>query len=106
MAEKIEPVTVKLSEPITVNGKTYTEITFTRKLKGKDMLAMDAVKGEMHQQYALLASLLDVPIPVISEINVDDLAAVMEAAAPFLGKFAQQAQKKPAENQPANSSTL
>lgn len=107
MAEKIEPVTVKLSEPVTVNGKTYNEVTFTRKMKGKDMLVMDAVKGEMHQQCALLASLLDIPIPVISELDVDDLMAVMEVATPFLGKFAREAQKKLAaklaENQPANS---
>lgn len=103
MAEKIEPLTIKLSEPIIVEGKTYNDITFTRKMKGKDMLAMDMVKGEMHKQYALLASLLDVPISVISEINVDDLTDIMESAAPFLGKFAQAAQKKLAESQPAIS---
>lgn len=94
MNEKLQPLTINLSEPIKWGDKTYSSVTFTRKMKGKDMLAMDSVKGEIHQQYALLASLLDVPIPVISEIDVDDLTSIMEAMAPFLGKFTATATSK------------
>lgn len=106
MNEKLAPVTIKLSEPVTVAGKTYSSVTFTRKMKGKDMLTMDAVKGEMHQQYAMLSSLLDVPIPVISEIDVDDLTTIMEASIPFLGKKTATAiAKEPMETAPLVSST-
>lgn len=102
MANEITPVTVKLTDSVTVNGKTYTEITFTRKLKGKDMVAADSVKGEVLKGHALYASLAGVPLPVIEELNVDDLEVIAEAALPFLGsraiKMREEMMKKTEEN--------
>lgn len=76
-----------LSEPVTFEGKTYAVLNL-RKLKGKDLVAMDSVKGEVRKSMAMFASVCGVPLPVIEELPVDDFEALGEAMQPFLGRSA------------------
>ena len=59
-------------EPIKVGDKTYTELTF-RRLKGKDMVKMDLVKGATLKTFAMMASMSSVPILVFEEMDGDDV---------------------------------
>lgn len=80
------PITVTLSEPVTHGKETFTSITFTRTMRGKDMIAMDAVQGGMRKTYALYASLAGVPIQVFLEMDANDLEEVASAVAGLTGK--------------------
>jgi hypothetical protein len=94
----MDPVTVPLEEPVTIGSgkaeKTYTEIVFTHKAKGRDLAAGDLVKGNTNRAYAIYASMAGVPITVFQEMAADDLAEVMNAGAPLLGKAAQRKLKE------------
>jgi hypothetical protein len=74
-----------LSEPIVYNEKTYAVLGL-RKLKAKDLVAGDLVQGETRKGFAILASMANVPIGVIEELEIDDLARLNEVAAPLMGK--------------------
>lgn len=80
----------KLQTPVTFNSKTYDSLTF-RKMKAKDIAVSDAVDGNAKKGFAILASMAEVPLPVILELDVDDLEGVQEAAAPFMGRLAASA---------------
>ena len=73
------------AEPIVYNDKTYAVLTL-RKLKAKDLVAGDLVQGETRKGFAILASMAGVPIGVIEELEIDDLARLNEVAAPLMGK--------------------
>lgn len=81
-----DPIVVPLTEPVTHGKETYTELKFTRLMRGKDMIAMDAVQGGMRKNYALYASLADVPLPVVYEMLTADLELVAQAVAGLTGK--------------------
>lgn len=76
-----------LSEPVTFEGKTYAVLNL-RPLKGRDLVAMDSVKGEVRKSMALFASATGVPLPVIEDLSLDDFEALGEAMQPFLGRSA------------------
>ena len=82
-------VTVKLSNPVTYDGKTYSSLTL-RKMKAKDLVAAEigGRTGETSQTLGIFASMADVSIPVIAELDMDDFEALAEAAAPLMGKKA------------------
>lgn len=80
------PITVPLSEPITHGKDTYTELKFTRLMRGRDMVAMDAVQGGVRRTYALYASLADVPLPVIYDMRTKDIGKVAEVVAGLTGE--------------------
>lgn len=82
----IEPKVVPLSEPITHGKDTYTSLTFARTMRGKDMVAMDAVQGGMRKTYALYASLSGVPLQVFLEMETGDLEQVAQVVAGLTGK--------------------
>ena len=82
--------TYKLSTPVTFNGKTFDELTF-RKMKVKDACVADHVTGQTSKGLAILASIADVPLPVIMDMDIDDLEGAQEAALPFMGKAAMAA---------------
>lgn len=84
----ISPITVPLAETISVGKETFTEITFTRTTRGKDLVAMDAVQGDVRKSFALFASMAGVPIQVFLEMSTDDYEAVASAVAPLMGKRA------------------
>lgn len=90
----LQPVTITFEEPVTLDNKTYKELTFTRKMKGKDMIAADKVIGETMKTYAVCASMAGVPLALFGELNCDDLEAVLLASAPFMPKRAAEAIQK------------
>ena len=84
MAETID---VKLDYPVEHKGKTIEVLTFRRR-KARDLLAMDAVKGEMAKTLALYASMCGQPLPVLEDLDGDDFERVVEATMPLMGKAA------------------
>lgn len=80
-------VTFTPTEPVTFNDKPYPVLTL-RKMKAKDLVAGDLVKGETRKSFAIIASMAGVPIGVIEEMDVDDFERLSEAAMPLMGKSA------------------
>lgn len=74
--------TIPLSVPIALDdGTTHTTIS-VRRLKGRDFLALQNMRGD--QNVALLALVTGVPAEVIAELDAEDFVAVSEAAQDFL----------------------
>lgn len=71
--------------PIPYGGKTYPSLTL-RKRKAKDMVAADLVSGATRKTFAVYASMADVPIGVIEELDADEFDRLEEVAAPLMGK--------------------
>lgn len=94
----ITPVVVPLSEPIEYNKKTYSELSFSRTMLGKDMVAMDAIgQGVTRKTYALYASMSETPFGVFLDMTVDDLELVAQAVAGLTGKSSREAEESPAK---------
>ena len=91
-----DTVEVKLDYPVTFKDKTIDTLTFRRR-KARDLVAMDAVKGEMQKTLALYASMCGQPLPVIEDLDGEDLDKVMEATLPLMGKTAAAAVKDQAK---------
>lgn len=79
-------VTVPLSETIEHEGKTYTELTF-RPMKARDALVAEGEQSQVMAGYKLFAALADVPVEVILDLAMTDLAKVGEEVAPMMGKL-------------------
>jgi hypothetical protein len=88
----VTPIIIPLEEPVTVgtgdNEKTYKELVFARKLKGKDLIAMDAVQGNTKKAFAMYASMAGVPLAVMMEIDSDTFEDLALEVAPLMGKRA------------------
>ena len=78
-------ITVKLTDPVEYQGKTYAELTL-RKLKVRDLAATDLVDGEVRKGLALVASNAGVPVGVIEELTVADFERINREAMQLLGK--------------------
>lgn len=87
--------TVKLKHGATHNGNTITELTF-RRAKFGDFCKADKVSGEHDKTAAVLASMSGTSMPVIQDLDMEDMAAVLEAAAPLMGNGQQSAATQPA----------
>lgn len=83
----VDTVEVKLDYPVTFKEKVIDTLVFRRR-KARDLLAMDAVKGDMGKTFALYASMCGQPLSVIEDLDGDDLDRVIEATAPLMGKTA------------------
>ncbi|MCR6672208.1 phage tail assembly protein [Devosia ginsengisoli] len=79
-------VTVPLSEKVEHDGKTYTELTF-RPMKARDALVAEGEESQVMAGYKLFAALADVPVEVILDLEMVDLAKVGEGVAPLMGKL-------------------
>ena len=105
--EKQKSVTVQLSEPVEHNGITHEQLVF-RRCKTRDLVAMDKVSGDTRKTCAMYASMADVPLQVIEELDLDDFNEVAQQTAPLLGKSGKKAlddaAKKHAEKEKAASS--
>lgn len=86
-------VTVQLASPVTHDGKSYSSITL-RKMKAKDLVAGDLVEGENRRGFAILASVAEVPVAVIEELDIEDFAQLNEALTTLVGKRAAAAMAK------------
>ncbi len=86
----VNPVVITLEEPITIGegdkAVTYEKLTFARKLKGKDLIAMDAVQGNTKKAFAMYASMADVPLQLMMELDTDAFEEVALGVAPLMGK--------------------
>jgi len=85
-AERTTSITFVPTEPIEYSGKTYSEFTFKRPKVGH-LAAMDAARGDMGKTLAFLAAIGNVPIPVIEELDVEDLGRLAEAIRPLTGQI-------------------
>lgn len=77
---------ITLTTPVAFNGKTYTALTL-RKAKVRDLEAAEMARkagGDFSSMVALVASLADVPVDVVREMDADDLTKVSEALPGFL----------------------
>ena len=91
--EKAISLTFTLAEPVTHNKVEYSQLTF-RRMKGRDMLKMDLMKGELGKTMAMLASMSDTPFPVFEEMDSEDLQRLMVEVAPLMGNSAKKAVAK------------
>lgn len=81
---------VTLKYPVTVGSKEYTSLSF-RRPKAKDMLAADKVGGGARGLFATYASVADVEIAVIEELDYADYLAVQKVVEDILGNSQQEA---------------
>ncbi|KQI68691.1 hypothetical protein AN189_07220 [Loktanella sp. 3ANDIMAR09] len=78
-------LTIPLADPVEHKGKTYDALTFRRR-KAKDLVAMEKVNGDSQQHMALLASMADVPLPVILELDSEDYERITDETVALMGK--------------------
>ncbi len=86
MTDPIKTVTVPLGEPVRHNGAEYKSLTF-RRMKARDALVAEDEKNQIMAGYKIFAALADVPVDVILELEMIDLAKVSEEVAPLMGKL-------------------
>ncbi|WP_298981585.1 phage tail assembly protein [uncultured Roseibium sp.] len=80
------PLVIALSEAVSVNDVDYTELTFKRKRKVRDLLAADAHTGQLNKVNAVYASMAGVPIDVILDLDADDYDDLESRIEPLMGK--------------------
>ena len=85
-------VTFTPETPPVFDGKPYPVLTL-RKMKAGDLVAGDLVTGETRKTFAIFASMADVPIQVIEDLEIDDFERLGEVAAPLMGNSAMAALK-------------
>ena len=79
-------VTVTLSIPVQVDGVDYASLTF-RPMKARDALVAEGEESQVMAGYKLFATLADVPLEVILDLDMTDLVKVGEEVAPLMGKL-------------------
>lgn len=77
--------TFKLSEKVTFNGETLTEVTFRKPLLA-DMLAADRVEGEKSKEAAIYASVCGVSFDLFIRIEAADYMTIVAKADAFAGE--------------------
>lgn len=80
-----EPVTFTPDTPPVHNGKSYPVLSM-RKMKAKDLVSADLVAGDTRKVFAVIASMADVPIQVIEDLDGDDYDRLEELVKPLMGK--------------------
>lgn len=81
---------ITLLDPITylhgrVEGeRTLTELTLTKKVKGKHLKKMDTVKGDVAASLALQAALAGIPVHAMDELGVMDMDLIGAVMDPFI----------------------
>ena len=80
---------VKLARPIRVEERLVTEVT-VRRPKVRDLRAMDRLRApggaELDQGIAMAATLCDLPLEAMDEMDAADFAAISEMLGGFLLK--------------------
>ena len=84
---KPKTITFTPSAPIEAGGETYEKLTFQR-MKTKHIVAMDKVQGEMRKTVVLFASMADVPLAVIEDLDMDDFERLSDEIVPLMGNSA------------------
>ena len=78
------PVTIKLDHPIEAGTDKITELVISRRPKTRDLKKMDEEKGEIAKSAALLATLADVPVSWIDQMDASDFMRAAEVVGNFL----------------------
>ncbi|WP_319568386.1 phage tail assembly protein [Cohaesibacter marisflavi] len=86
MAEK-QGVTIDLVYPVTVGGRTISQLNF-RRMKVGDTLVAEDETDEQKAGIALFARLAGVDPVVIEELDLDDFEQITKAAPKIMGKSA------------------
>ena len=81
----VTPVTVPLNYPVQFGDELITELTFTRRVRLSDMAEASAGVLSMGDMARIIGRLTGQDRLVIMRLEGEDIARVMEAAAPFLG---------------------
>ncbi len=80
---------VKLSHPIEVGTRTIAEVTI-RRPKVRDLRAMEKARepgaSEIDQGVAMAATLCDLPLEAMDEMDAADFASISEVLGGFLPK--------------------
>ena len=80
---------VKLSRPLKIGDRTVAEVTI-RRPKVKDLRAMEKAREpgstEMDQGIAMAATLCDLPLEAMDEMDAADFASISEVITGFLPK--------------------
>lgn len=79
-------VIVKLETPVSHDGVDYPSLTF-RRMKARDALVAEGEENQTMAGFKIFAALADVPVEVILELDMVDLAKVGEEVAPLMGKL-------------------
>jgi len=79
-------VTITLEEPVTHGETTHDTIVFSRKRKVRDLLAADTVRGQRNKVSAVYASMADVPLDVILDLDADAYEELEAKVEPLMGK--------------------
>lgn len=79
-------VTVQLSQPISFNGESFSELTFREATAG-DARHADEVVGEYSKMLAIMAGMAGVPLGVIDCIPLRELNSIVEKVVPLMGEF-------------------
>lgn len=93
MSNKPKTITFTPSEPVEAGGETYEKLIFQR-MRVRHMVAMDKVAGEVRKTTALFASMADVPIQVIDELDIDDFERLSKEVEPLMGNSARSLVEK------------
>lgn len=80
-----EAPTLTLIHPVTVEGKTYSSFTL-RRMKARDALVAEDETSKVMAGYHMFATLADVPVEVILELDMEDLTELGVKVAPLMGK--------------------
>lgn len=83
---------VPLLFPVKHAGATYDQLVF-RRMRARDALAGEDEADQTMAGYKLFATLANVPLDVILDLDMEDLAEVGAAVAPLMGKRAVEAMK-------------
>lgn len=82
---KIKTKKHTLIEPIMVDGREVTELTF-RRIKGKDLKDMERQPKGMEQTFFLISRLADLPPEAAEELDGEDIDAASAIIEGFMGK--------------------
>ncbi len=93
----MDPVTVKLSSPIMVNGEQRDTLTF-REAEIGDALAADTFKGDSAKIAATLASMADVTLPDFKKVKVSDFNTILDKVQPLLGNASTATTGEPSQD--------
>lgn len=80
---------ITLSKPVSFNGETFTELTFTEPDVGCLVDAEAAGEGQQTQMFALLASMCGMPFDAFRRVKASDLKRIIAATDHLVKNFNQ-----------------
>jgi hypothetical protein len=85
MSTDSETVTIALSRPVTHGDKTVASLTFREATAG-DACAAELVEGDFQRTLALIASMAEVPLPLMKKVSLRDVHAITAKVGALMGE--------------------